>query len=65
MNPYTRYRSSGSGIFCEFDNCPRFFLGCHISASEEMENSLSWDRQPRRSRCFCRPYPVGVVELLE
>ena len=36
MNPYSQYHSSGSGIVCEFDECLRLFLGCHISASEEI-----------------------------
>ena len=66
MNPYTRYHNSGSGIVCEFDDCPRLFLACHISASEEVENLLSFltcreEGMCRRSRCFCRPYPVRSV----
>ena len=40
MNPYSssRYHSSGSGIFCGFEDCPRLFLAGHISASEEIES---------------------------
>ena len=57
MNPLTctLYHSSGSGIFCGFDECPRLFLGC-----KEIENSLSfltWDDREGT----CRPYPVQLA----
>ena len=48
MNPHSssRYHNSGSGIFSGFDDFPRLFLGCHISASEDSLYFLTCDRQP-------------------
>ena len=42
MNPYTRHHSFRNGIFFEFDDCPRLFSGCYISAPEGIESSFSF-----------------------